>query len=344
MAHELENVKDMVYVGDTPWHGLGVKLDKIDTIPDCINWEVETQPIYLANNVIIPSNVAIVRPTDNRVFGIATPDYVPHQNKQLWQTFVDFCDAGQMEIETVGMLRGGEIVWILAKVNRSISVGKDSDITELYALLGSGHNNKVASFSKPTGIRVVCMNTFNIALQGGGVQDRQVHRSEFDVKRAKKFVENAILGFSIYKENADQLVAVPVGSPTLSIAFAQEVIQPDNLNKALAVATKGKMDLETPKKQWINEIFSNSLMQTEFETVLLTNSNRPTRQLIDAIAQETPHLDTMSWWHEFNGATRYVDHVRSRTPDTRVYNAWFGSGAQIKQKAFDTALEYAKAA
>lgn len=345
MSHELENSNDMIYVGETPWHDLGIKVDSIDELPDCINWGVETQPVFLSGQTEpIKGHVAIVRPKDNRVFGIATEDYVPHQNKQLWETFVSFCDEGNMKIETAGALKGGEIIWILAKIQAdSIKVGSDYDKTDLYALMGSGHNNKLASFTKPTAIRVVCNNTFNIAVNDGKITDRQIHRSEFDVKRAKDFVSHAILGFNMYHELADKLVHKNLVIPSLSTAFAQEVLQPENLDKAIIAATQGNRDLDSLKKTWIDEIFSSDAKKSVFEELILTKSSRPVKQLIEAIKAEKG-LDTGNWWHQFNGATRYVDHMRSRTTDTRLYNAWFGSGAQIKQSAFEKALEYAEAA
>jgi hypothetical protein len=48
MAHELES---MFYYGETPWHGLGKKVDKALTAEEAIkiaglDWQVETVPIY----------------------------------------------------------------------------------------------------------------------------------------------------------------------------------------------------------------------------------------------------------------------------------------------------------
>lgn len=53
-----------------------------------------------------------------------------------------------------------------------------------------------------------------------------------------------------------------------------------------------------------------------------------------------------SWWAAYNGASEFVDHARSnRGADdgakalSRTASILFGSGAQIKRKAFSLALE-----
>ena len=347
MAHELEKVGDMVYVGEKPWHDMGNQVESIDEIPPILNYEVQTLPIYIQNGTYtqIPGHVAICRADDKRVYGLASEDYVPHQNQQLWDTFKRFCDSGNMKIETAGILRGGEVIWILAKLlsANSITVGKDWDRNDLFALIGSGHNNKLASFTKPTAVRVVCANTFNFALNDGKVMDRQVHRGEFDIKKAQSFVESAILGWETYHEKAIQLADKKVLVPSMSMAFSQELLQPENLDLAIKAATMGKFDIKSEKDQWVQAVFGNDQTQKIFDEFLYNKPPKHVKTLQEQIEVERGG-DGDTWWHEFNGVTRYVDHVRSRTPDVRLYNAWFGSGAQIKQKAFDAALDYAEAA
>jgi len=47
-------------------------------------------------------------------------------------------------------------------------------------------------------------------------------------------------------------------------------------------------------------------------------------------------------WGLVNGVTEYLDvHRRARNQDYRLDSAWFGQGAQIKQKAFESAMALA---
>lgn len=345
MSAEIEKFTDMTYVGQVPWHSLGVPVTEIKDLPDCLNWEVHKQALFLGGqSEPISGYMAITRDTDKRVFGIASEDYVPHQNKDLWKTFVDFCNEGGMSIETAGALRGGEIIWILAKIlGQSAKIGEDYDINNLYALIGSGHNNKMASFTKPTAIRVVCQNTFNLALNDGKIMDRQIHRHEFDVKQAKDFVTTAILGFKVYQEQADMLSKSPLLDHSLSVAFATELMDSEKLHKAIILSTNGRMDLKNSVKQeWVNEVLSKDAVKRVFDEELEKKRTRPVKDVLEAILTE--ETATPNWWHEFNGITRYVDHVRSRTADTRLYNSWFGTGNMIKKDGFELATEYAQAA
>ena len=47
-------------------------------------------------------------------------------------------------------------------------------------------------------------------------------------------------------------------------------------------------------------------------------------------------------WGLLNAVTEYVDHERrARSNEYRMDSAWFGQGAQIKQRALDAALQLA---
>ena len=67
MAHEIESTDNLFNVGSTPWHGLGVVFD---TPPASfaeageeagLIWNVEKQPLYLADGSEVPANYAVVR-------------------------------------------------------------------------------------------------------------------------------------------------------------------------------------------------------------------------------------------------------------------------------------------
>ncbi|MNH46003.1 hypothetical protein D3C79_1086230 [compost metagenome] len=54
------------------------------------------------------------------------------------------------------------------------------------------------------------------------------------------------------------------------------------------------------------------------------------------------HLDSArgTAWGLLNAVTEYVDHERrARSTEYRLDSAWFGQGAQIKQRALDRALQ-----
>ena len=79
MAHELEvnastGAASMFYVGETPWHGLGTKLEQAPTSAEAIvaaglNWEVESVPMMTTDGQDVPGQ-AIRRVTDKSILGV----------------------------------------------------------------------------------------------------------------------------------------------------------------------------------------------------------------------------------------------------------------------------------
>src|SRR5690606_33289784 len=60
-------------------------------------------------------------------------------------------------------------------------------------------------------------------------------------------------------------------------------------------------------------------------------------------------MNQHSVWNAYNAITEYVDHHRTirvsgdySKEEARLDSLWFGSGAQIKQKAWDAALAFVK--
>jgi len=124
--HEIETVNNQAStfsVREVPWHGLGTILDNPPTIEEAIklaglDWTVSMQPTYCkvdGNDVKLP-NRAVVRSTDRKVLGVVGPTYEPLQNAAAFQFFQPVIDEGHVTLETAGSLKGGQRVWILAKV------------------------------------------------------------------------------------------------------------------------------------------------------------------------------------------------------------------------------------
>ena len=68
------------------------------------------------------------------------------------------------------------------------------------------------------------------------------------------------------------------------------------------------------------------------------------QQLMSFFKQEPGQpLDTTknTLWGALNAVTYFVDHVRNSSSD-RLDSAWFGTGNQLKEKAWDTALQRAE--
>jgi len=161
------NVESMFYTGATPWHGLGEKLEDAPTISEAIeasglDWEVGTKDLVTKDGVDVPAR-ATYRKSDGSILGVVGPRYVPLQNKDAFEWFQPFIDAGECSLHTGGSLSNGQKVWALAQLNRDPSEIVAGDEVQKFILLSNSHDGTTAIRVGYTPIRVVCVNTLAFA-------------------------------------------------------------------------------------------------------------------------------------------------------------------------------------
>jgi len=131
MAHMIEFLDgkaSMAYAGETPWHGLGTEVPA-DLTPNQmlkaagLDWRVNPVPAFadIAGKQVAIGHSALVRDVDNKILDVITDDWIPNQNEAAFEFFNDFVAAGEMEMHTAGSLRGGQLVWALAKVKDALN-------------------------------------------------------------------------------------------------------------------------------------------------------------------------------------------------------------------------------
>ena len=90
-----------------------------------------------------------------------------------------------MEMHTAGALKGGQIVWALAKVKESFDLFK-GDTVESYLLFSSPHKFGQSIDVRFTPIRVVCNNTLTLSLDQNSVNSVKVsHKRAFNADEVK---------------------------------------------------------------------------------------------------------------------------------------------------------------
>lgn len=188
------NVEQMFYVGETPWHGLGTKIETAPTSEDAIvaaglDWNVIQEPVYTSEGVLIPGYKANIRDTDRKVLGMVTNKYKIVQNKDAF-SFTDSLLGEGVRYETAGSLASGKRVWMLARLeDRLITDEKVSP----YLVFTNNHDGTGAVKVAITPIRVVCQNTLNLALQTAERSWSAAHMGNIEDKlnEAKKTLLNA---------------------------------------------------------------------------------------------------------------------------------------------------------
>lgn len=174
MAHMIMETDQMFSVREKPWH---YELTKehtkiIQEAPNSrealvaagLDWNVVSMPVYQENGLLIPGYKANVRDKDNMVLGIVSGRYKIVQNTEAFEftdSLIGETENGEVRYETAGSLYNGKKVWLLAKLPTTKVL--DDDV-EPYLCFANSFDGSGAVQVCITGIRVVCQNTLNIAL------------------------------------------------------------------------------------------------------------------------------------------------------------------------------------
>jgi phage/plasmid-like protein (TIGR03299 family) len=320
MAHEIEfvnGVAQMAYTGAVPWHGLGKEVPA-DLTPEQmleaagLNWEVQKFPTFAIldendpDSVIETGQSALIRTKDKKLLDVVSDDWNPVQNAEAFDFFNEFVMAGDMEMHTAGSLKGGQIVWGLAKIKDSFELFKGDQI-DSYLLFSNFHKYGFSTDVRFTPIRVVCNNTLTLSLSTKVERMAKIsHRKQFVASDVKDMLGIATDKLQKYKEMAQFLGSKK--AKTESIVEYFERIFP------LANATEGKRSK--------NANIALGIIDT----------------------QPGSEYAQGSWWQPFNAVTFMTDHVLGRTADTRMQSAWYGYNKGLKTKALELAVEMAEAA
>lgn len=307
-------VESMMYVGEEPWHGLGKRLINPPTSEEAmkeadLDWTVKLHPIT-ANKVKFNDYLAIMRETDNQLYGVVRPGWTPLQNVDAFKFFDPIVKAGLAEYHTAGSLKNGEKVWILAKIRRKSAEIVKKDFVDCYILLTNGHNGKWGVRVQFTPIRVVCWNTCTVA-------------ENSSVEKAIRIIHSA----KVAKNLEDLRELIDVANQTFNLTFEQYK----------RFANTGIKNLEQyitrsfyPKKADIKSVGEDEITRTVSKVIQLYKNGR---------GSNIPGVSG-SVWAAYNAVTEYVDHFRGRE-DTRLNQAWYGAGKTIKDTAFNEALKLA---
>jgi phage/plasmid-like protein (TIGR03299 family) len=322
VAHNLSTTNGktaMMYVGEVPWHRLGTKLDHPATAKEAItaaglDYEVKLTPVSTFDGLSVPNTKAVVRYDTQSVLGLVSDRYVPVQNSQAFGFLDAIVAEGGLRYHTAGALGKGEKIWMLAKLPGQIHVKNSTDTVDKFLLLSNAHDGSAALRVFFTPIRVVCQNTLSLAerrSQGQGVSILHKGDLEAKIKEAQQILGFATRFYDDAEERINRLASYYPTSDQLESYFKH--IYPD------------------PEEDKDNTRAVNIRQELH-------------RLFEEGIGHDEPAIKH-SAWVAFNSVTEFVDHVRTgrgtndadRT-SSRLDSIWFGSGARLKQKAWNQAL------
>lgn len=324
MAHNLMQ-NTMAFVGETPWHGLGKRVDPDATSAEMIkaanlDWQVTKAPATGAlrrkdrHGKEIFDRYFLIRDkrlgeTEAPVLGIVSHGYEVLQNDEAFAFFEPLLKAGGARYEAAGALGNGERVWVQVRLKDPFEVVPGDEV-ERFILLSNSHDGKGALSLRFTPVRVVCQNTLNLATKGGEHVVRVQHSRRMRERLADEQVTMllTVIG-ETYKRAAEQFRRL-----------AQEW------------AAKERKDA------FLDTLFPRTKLQRESREV-------PKRWgVVDQVLADetvTPEATAGTMWGLYNAVTRAEDYraTTETSPSARLDRVWFGRGADLKIKALKTALE-----
>lgn len=333
MSHEIETVNGqaaMAWTNQVPWHGLGTEMDPNATPLEWMQvsqlaWKVLRQPM----KVEMPDGslqsagdyAVLVRDTDNKIFGPCGPKFIPTSNYAVFEWLKKFTDAGNMKMETCGSLKGGTEIWALARFADDFDI-VPGDTLKGYLLFHVSHIWGKGNQIRLTPIRVVCNNTLTMSLRSAHSGKYSMsHLTDFDIN----VQENAELALGLadtqlkeFKESAEFLSSKRAKHEDV-VDFFAELYQPK---------LKETADSSQPLETFFTPTAKRAMDSLTFAPGATLQGSKGT------------------WWGALNAVTYAEDHLRRSNGDASnaLASSFIGSGSNLKSKALNLALDYAKAA
>jgi len=352
MAHELslraDGTAEMFSLRQNPWHGLGRVLTKElkdEEVAEAagLNWSVTENPIYRQLNgqyEMLNNDKVLARSDNNAVLGVVSNEYRVFQNEELIKLMRQIARDTDVTWESAGVLHHGRTTWCMGYIPELDIRVRENDHSKFYMLLTNGHGNMRSLQILPTMVRVVCANTLAAATNGGTKKRRKnMEKGKFDKATLST-------GFGIHHDGQlDKAVADVVNAYE---QFMKDKLVTQELFEQMADV---KMDQTETAEYW-NKVFqleadplADEAAKAKAMKVESTRLESLQQILMSATCQTDATVGTL--YGSFNAVTEYVDHVKSvrkRDGSNRLSVTQFGTGAKLKEKAFDLAVDLVGAA
>jgi phage/plasmid-like protein (TIGR03299 family) len=310
-------VDSMAYVGAMPWHGLGSSLEKGQLLDiweenSGLNWEINKSPVLFdkGNRSRIheiggfEDKSVLYRSDTGAPLSVVSQRYNVVQPREILEFYRDLTEVSGFELETAGVLKGGKKIWALARTGQSTSL-KGNDVTKGYVLLATACDGSMATTAQFTSVRVVCNNTLAVSLlQEKDCAVKVSHSTRFDPQAVKKSLGISVSAWDDFMYQMKTLSERPV-SLREARSFYHNVFSSNSI--------EGKTNERSMAK-------AISLFEGDGRGSQLASSKNTAFGLL-------------------NSVTEFIDHEkRARSSGHRMDSAWFGQGANVKQKALGEAL------
>ena len=173
--------------------------------PDTLNWGVNTLPLFAGaageDGIRVPGKVAQVRDDNGAVLGITSPSYEVFQNSSLRDLIMPHVEEGLLTITAMGYLGDGEKVYIQAQMADEYTIAGETHRARLTLL--NSHNGTAALAAGVTDHRVICSNTFAMAMTDMSTRLRHnaaIHDGALGITEVLSYVDQNMRTFGEHSE------------------------------------------------------------------------------------------------------------------------------------------------
>jgi phage/plasmid-like protein (TIGR03299 family) len=347
-----------------PWHELGTLVNQAATSQEALEfaqlagWDLRKveQQIQWDGRLIPTGSYAIVRGDNGNVLtkGKAVgKGYTVFSNEQGFEFVDDIIGQSNARYETAGALGSGETVWMLAKMPQDIQVAP-GDTLRQYLLCGLSHDGSSAIYCVPTDERVVCGNTYRIAM--GGKQQRFAFRHTKNVmdraKQVAKMLGIVHIEQDQFAQRSRHLASTPmVDTNEYFAGCIDDIVDVTIAGQQLTRKSYNSGDVlkailaveDIDEKHTAEKALERAI--TRRKEVLADILERYESERCNGLASISGTV-----WSAVNAVTEFADHsplnrfkgTDQERKESRFQSVIDGRADEIKQSALARAMEYAR--
>jgi phage/plasmid-like protein (TIGR03299 family) len=345
MAHEItiraDGTAEAAFALKPAWHGLGVVLDHPMSNAEALqaaqlNWQVIQREVAVMIPEMVQTPWGVVeqnryqkiegtlancRSDNGFVLGTVSDQYQVVQNVEAFQFLDELIENHEMQYESAFSLQGGRKVVLLGRLPKVDTVVPGDDSLR-HILMSLHHDGTGAIRFGPCAERVVCANTYAVALQEGHVKELSIaHKGDVKGKleQARNILNQANQKFDGYALQAR--------------ALAAHKMTGEEWDQYLSIMCP-VLDRRDP--DWTEE---------REERIRKTREDIAVAYLLGE-AQRLPGIERTAW-AAFNAVTEHIDHLprrgatQERKAEARFNVCLYGPGRDMKERAFQAACKFA---
>ena len=251
---------------------------------------------------------ALVKAEETIVLGVVRDTYEVLQNDVLWDIVDAIVGQENVKYETAGVLRKGQVIWVLARLDEPVTIEGDTSPVYPYCLVSTSHDGTGACRAQAVSVRVVCWNTLQSAenqARGSGLSYTFRH-----TKQVMTRIEEAKKALAVTREQH-------AGFMEVAEELAGRVVTEDGVKDFLS------RFVPEPEEAFLSDRVRLNIREARF-------------QIYDLLDGDTiPATHRRTGWGLYNAAVEYLDHLRKfRNPETYFGRCMMSSSA-IKSRTVE---------